>query len=311
MPQPTQTYAQPTQQYPQVTQQNAPYYQQPTQAPNQPNQPYPQNGGAPQKKKKGLVIGLIVAGIMLAAALTVFFVLILPSIGDHKDEHLPTNNEETITKNEKSTDSKDDEEGTENSTNTEEQDENEIENETQKETETEGEAEAVSEAEAETQAEPPAETPAEPPAETPTEPAKDLPYVDSLGKANASDFAWISDAMSGNLEGTYLGKDDILGKWKCEFIFDGIWELVYVTIDEGGKITVEPYQINYGEGWDDESGDASYSFTGSFDINRVYGSGGNGKIDIYKLVESYGTQYGVGTLTTNGGSSAEVYLVRP
>ena len=313
--QPTQQFThvpQATQQYPQVTQQYAPY-QQPAQPPYQQNLPYAQNEGAPQNKKKGLIIGLAIAGVMLALALTLFFVLIVPMMDPHKDDPLPTNKEETIAENDKSTetkDEKDDKDGkddTEASTETETQTETETETETQTETQPETETEPTTETQPETEP----DTQPEAPADTPAEPAKDLPYVDSLGKANASDFAWISDAMGGNLEGEYLAKDDTLGKWKCEFVFDGIWELVYVTIDEDGKITVDPYQINYGEGWDDESGDASYSFNGTFDINRVYGSGENGNIDIYQFVESHGTQYGVGTLTTKNGNSADVYLVRP
>ena len=115
----------------------------------------------------------------------------------------------------------------------------------------------------------------------------------------------------GSLFGDDLSKDELLGKWKGEFIFDGIWELVYVTIDTDGTVTVQPYKINYGDGWDDESGNPSYDFSGSFDINRVYGSGGYGKIDIYQFIESGGTQYGIGELKTTSGNKAEVYLVRP
>lgn len=315
VPQATQQYPQVTQQYPQITQQYAPY--QPAQPPYQQNQPYAQNEGAPQNKKKRLIIGLAIAGVMLALALTLFFVLTVPMMDPHKDDPLPTNNEETVDGSDKSTDSKNgkdekdgedkEEESTETSTEIEAQTEAEAETETQSETQPETETEPTTETQPETEP----EAQPVPPVDTPTEPAKDLPYVDSLGKPNASDFAWISDAMGGSLEGEFLSKDALLGKWKCEFIFDGIWELVYVTIDEGGTVTVRPYQINYGEGWDDESGDAAYTFNGSFDINRVYGSGENGNIDIYQFVENHGTQYGVGTLTTKNGNSAEVYLVRP
>lgn len=158
----------------------------------------------------------------------------------------------------------------------------------------------------------PTEEPTEKPTENPTEkPATDLPYTDSLGKIENYDFAWISDAMSGNLAGSFLSKDELIGKWKGEFIFDGIWELVYVTIDTDGTVTVQPYKINYGDGWEDESGNPSYDFSGSFDINRVYGDGGYGKIDIYQFIESGNTQYGIGELKTTSGNKAEVYLVRP
>ena len=159
--------------------------------------------------------------------------------------------------------------------------------------------------------EPPA--PPAPPAKQTAKPAapKALPYANSLGKIKDSDFAWISDAMSGSLTGKFMGKDELIGKWKGEFIFDGIWELVYVTIDTNGKIKVEPYQINYGEGWEKESADNSYSFNGSFDVNSVKGSGNFGKINIYQFVKSNGMQYGVGTLSAKNGNQAKVYLVRP
>lgn len=156
------------------------------------------------------------------------------------------------------------------------------------------------------------EAPTEKPTQKPTQkPAADLPYTNSLGKIGDYDFAWISDAMSGNLDGAFLNKDELLGKWKGEFIFDGIWELVYVTIDTDGTVTVQPYKINYGDGWEDESGDPSYDFSGFFDINRVFGDGKYGKIDIYQFIESGGTQYGIGELKTTSGNKAEVYLVRP
>lgn len=117
--------------------------------------------------------------------------------------------------------------------------------------------------------------------------------------------------MSGGLTGEFLSKDAFLGKWKGEFIFDGIWELVYLTIDRDGTVTVEPYRINYGDGWEDESGDSSYTFQGAFDINRVFGSGSYGNLDLYQFLLSGGTQYGVGELNTASGNKAEVYLVRP
>ena len=149
------------------------------------------------------------------------------------------------------------------------------------------------------------------PTEEPTMPAATLPYTDSLGKIEENDFAWISDAMSGSLDGSFLSNDELLGKWKGEFIFNGIWELVYVTIDTDGTITAQPYMINYGDGWGDESGNPPYIFSGSFDINRVYGDGGYGKIDLYQFIVSGGTQYGIGQFNTTSGNKAEVYLVRP
>ena len=138
-----------------------------------------------------------------------------------------------------------------------------------------------------------------------------LPYTDMTDKIEASDFVWISDAMSGSLSGSFLSNEELLGKWKGEFVFDGIWELVYVTINTDGTITVEPYKINYGDGWESESGEEPYIFNGSFDVNRVYGTGNYGKIDIYQFIESNGAQYATGKFDVNKGDTAGVYLVRP
>ena len=80
---------------------------------------------------------------------------------------------------------------------------------------------------------------------------------------------------------------------------------------DNGTVTVQPYQINYGSGWEDESGDASYTFNCSFDIDRVYGSGENGKIDLYQFIESGGAQYAMGKLDAKTGNTAKVYMVRP
>ena len=138
-----------------------------------------------------------------------------------------------------------------------------------------------------------------------------LPYADSLGVPAAEDFAWIPDVQTGDLTGSFLGNDELIGKWKGEIIYDGVWELVYVTIDASGHITIEPYQINYGDGWEDETSGEPYLFDGAFDISSVYGSGSFGSISLYTFLESYGTQYGVGTFSVHDESSADVYMVRP
>lgn len=161
----------------------------------------------------------------------------------------------------------------------------------------------------------PTEAPTEPPTEAPTEPPTEapapLPYIDSIGKPSATDFTWISDAQSGNLGGSFLGNDDLVGKWKGEIIYDGVWELVYVTIDRDATITIEPYMINYGDGWEDEEGEEPYVFTGMFDISSVNGKGSYGSINLYTFLESHGTQYAVGTFSVKNSSSADVYMVRP
>lgn len=269
--QPEQQYAQPSQQPLQPTQQYAPYSQ-PMQQPYQSNQPYSQSDVQPPKKKTGLIVGLILAGVAVTFFIVILVVLIIPMMNPHKENPLPTQATESVT---------------------------------------EPMTTAATEAPTVAPTEAPTEAPTKAPTEAPTEPKADLPYVDSLGKINDYDFAWISDAMSGSLTGEFLSNDELLGKWKGEFIFDGIWELVYVTIDADGTVTVEPYQINYGDGWEDESGDPSYSFNGSFDINRVFGSGSYGSIDLYQFLSSGGTQYGIGELKTAGGSKAKIYLVRP
>ena len=227
----------------------------------QPVQPYPQYGNQqpPKKNHTALIISLAIAGVVVIAALLLFF---LPKF-QHGGDTLPISIPpvmENVTEAFSSFDTKE---------------------------------------------------PTEEPTEEPTMPAATLPYTDSLGKIEENDFAWISDAMSGSLDGSFLSNDELLGKWKGEFIFNGIWELVYVTIDTDGTITAQPYMINYGDGWGDESGNPPYIFSGSFDINRVYGDGGYGKIDLYQFIVSGGTQYGIGQFNTTSGNKAEVYLVRP
>ena len=139
-----------------------------------------------------------------------------------------------------------------------------------------------------------------------------LPYEDSLEAPKDVDFAWIPDVVTGDLTGDFLGNDKLIGKWKGEIIYDkGIWELVYVTIDENAGVKIEPYKINHGDGWDDESDAGGYSLDGDFDISGVNAAGDYGSISLYTFIESLGTQYGVGTFTVNNTDSAKVYLVRP
>ena len=240
----------------------------------QPNQPMLQNNPQPPKKKTGLIIGLICGGVaVIAAAVLVIIIVIMPMINNPGGNQQPTISAAAT----------------------------EVQTEAEIDTATEAPTQAVTEA--------PTEEPTEAPTEVVKQPSADLPYADSLGKASPTDFAWISDAYG--LQGSFLGKEELLGKWKAEFIFDGVWEMVYITIDENGTVTVQPDQINYGDGWESEAGDASYSFSGSFDINRVYGSGENGQIDLYQFLESHGTQYALGELNAKTGNTAKVYMVRP
>lgn len=272
----SQPYAQPQQQYPQQSQQYAPY---------QP--PYRQNQSAPQppkKKKTGLIIGLICGGtaLLIAAVLVVIFV-VMPMLkkpgGDLPPKPLTTATEH-VTKQVP-----------------------ELTTAMPKEPKT-----AIpTEAPTEPQTAPPTQAPTQPP----TQPKAELPYENSLGSVKPTDFTWISDAKSG-MKGSFISRDDLVGKWKGMFKYDGIWELVYVTIDTDSTVTVQPDQINYGDGWESEAGDAPYIFSGGFDVDRVYGTGEYGKLDLYQFLETGGTQYAQGKLNASKtGMEAEVYLVRP
>jgi hypothetical protein len=280
---PSQPYGDPYNQFPQQTQQQYTPYRQPVQQQGRPypqyGQPYPQYGGQqppqkPQKNKTGLIVALSIAGVVVIAAVVVFVLMILPKLqtGGKTEPTEPTSVTEKVT---------------------------------------EQATEAATEAPTEAPTEPSTEAPTEKPTEAPTEPPADLPYANSLGKISATDFAWIADAMSGGLTGDFLSNDALLGKWKGEIIYDGAWELVYVTIDRDAKIIIEPYQINYGDGWEDESGERPYVFNGAFDISSVNGAGNYGSINLYTFLESNGTQYCVGTFSVNNTSSADVYMVRP
>ncbi len=174
-----------------------------------------------------------------------------------------------------------------------------------------GEA-APPEPEADTDSESEADTDSEPDAAAQRdEDTKPLPYEDSLEAPKDTDFAWIPDVVTGDLTGDFLGNDQLIGRWKGEIIYDkGIWELVYVTIDENAGVKIEPYKINHGDGWDDES-DRGYNLDGDFDVSGVNAAGDYGSISLYTFLESLGTQYGVGTFTVNNTDTAKVYLVRP
>ena len=166
---------------------------------------------------------------------------------------------------------------------------------------------------AETETDPPAEAASEAPVEAPPEAPAALPYADSLAAPAPTDFAWIADAQSGSLGGTPIGQDAFIGKWKGEFVFDstGVWELVTVTVGTDASITVQPYKINYGDGWVDESGDAAYTFGGAFDVGGVQGGGNYGSMTLYAFYDGGGVQYGLGTFVVQSGEAANVYLVRP
>ena len=245
--------------------------QQPRPAQTRPQQSQPQGGAQPPKKNTGLIIGLIAGGIAVIAAVIVIILVVLPKLGPGGNAD-PTAPASAF----------------------------DIATEAVEETPTAEPTEEPTEA--------PTEEPTEPPTEAPTE--APLPFIDSLAEPAVSDFAWIADAMSGSLEGQFIGNDALTGKWKCEIIYDGVWELAYLTIDNDAHITIEPIQINYGDGWEAESG-LAYEFRGAFDISSVNGAGEYGSINLYTFIEIGGTQYGVGTFSVHNTSSADVYLVRP
>ena len=258
--------------------------------------PYPQPV-QPKKNNKGLIIGIVAAAVVLvAAAIVVVVTVILPMFkpkGDGGGTTEPTAVTERLTEPEPET-------------------EPETEPEPETEEPTPAPTERITEAVTQRPTQAPTQKPTEAPVDEPkTSAPKKLPYADSLGSISANEFAWISDAMSGGLQGSFLAQEEFLGKWKAEFIYDGIFELVYLTIDTDGTITVQPYQINYGGAWEDEFHEAPYTFGGKFDINRVFGSGVYGNIDLYQFISSGGKQYGMGELKPNTGNNAKIYLVRP
>ena len=149
--------------------------------------------------------------------------------------------------------------------------------------------------------------------EAPTETEEPLPYMDGLGAPNANEFTWLYDVAHGDYHPglSYLSNSDLLGKWKAEIVFDGIWQLAYITIDRDATVTIQPYSINRGNGWEDQSGDPPMVFRGQFDVNRVFGSGESGSVDLFTFYASGGTQYGFGSFEAMSGSTAMVGLIRP
>ena len=142
------------------------------------------------------------------------------------------------------------------------------------------------------------------------QPSADLPFVDTLGEVKPTDFAWIAD-VHGGMQGSFLSNEELLGKWKGEMIFNGTWELIYLTIDTDGMVYVESVKYNDGDGWIDSEEDGKYfNYDCEFDINRVYGLGELGKIDLYEFISSNGVQYGIGTIDVST-IHVDVYLVRP
>lgn len=147
--------------------------------------------------------------------------------------------------------------------------------------------------------------------ETTTAPLATAPRFDDVERPEASDFAWMADGDSVFESGPELDSAAILGKWKCEIVYNGIWELATVTIDADGSIVFVPHEINYGDGWENEEGAERYLFSGEVTEGSASGSGKYGSINLFKFTEIGGVQYGKGLFHVNDYGSCDVYLVRP
>ena len=263
----------------------APVWPQPQQ-PARPAQPAPpeKKHEKASEKNTGLIVGLIVSAVVAVAAIVLLVLLLLQNKSGNDPQ--PTSTTAAVT-----------EQATERPTLPP----------------TDAPTEALTEASTEAPTEAPTEAQTEAPTEPPTEaPSREpLPYEDDLAAPKYTDFVWIADADSGNLTGTMLGSDEFLGRWKGEYKYDAgnAWELVYVTIDRDGTITIEPYQI-YAADWVDNSSAAVRTFRGEFNASSIAGSGDAGEINLHTFLAYNGIQYGVGTIDVNG-SSGLLYLTRP
>ena len=291
--QPQQQYAQPQQQYGSFPPPSQPFtaYQQPGMVPP----PVPQAPVQPRKKKTRLIVGLIIGGILLAAAVVCAILFLLPRTPpDDSSATTASGGSDTIVSTARQTNP-----------------ETEANTVATTQTPTEAPTEIITDA----PTEPQTETPTEPPTteasvDSQKQPSADLPFVDTLGEVKPTDFAWIAD-VHGGMQGSFLSNEELLGKWKGEMIFNGTWELIYLTIDTDGMVYVESVKYNDGDGWIDSEEDGKYfNYDCEFDINRVYGLGELGKIDLYEFISSNGVQYGIGTIDVST-IHVDVYLVRP
>lgn len=269
------------------------------------------NPEPPKKKNKGLMIALALFGIMSVFAIVVIIIILVPLFKPHGVRTESEINSSVTS--EKSEISKESSENKESSIIPESYEAKESSVEESKLEESSREEESSVESSlVESSAE---SSVIEQSSKNEASDSEKLPYEDRIGKIAPNDFAWIADAMSGNMEGKFLSNDELVGKWKTEIIYDGVWELAYITIDRQANVTIQPYEINYGDGWEDESGEEPLYFKGSFDINRVYGSGEYAKIDLYQFLESHDYQYAVGEISEIQGSTqsetVKIYMVRP
>ena len=147
----------------------------------------------------------------------------------------------------------------------------------------------------------------------PTVPRAAVEIIEDVKDSAMSGFEWLTDALEGRFPADMkpLGKDEFIGRWKALFMFKDKKEIVYLTIDENAVITVEPSQIDNGDGWEDESSLSRYYFNGVFDIGGVSGAGEAGSISLYTFFSADKDQYGIGRYTDRSGEVASVGLTRP
>ena len=111
----------------------------------------------------------------------------------------------------------------------------------------------------------------------------------------------------------------INGYWKGMHIYlqDGdeiARELVIYEVQCGQRaaaVTLDWQQINYGEGWEDESGEEPLVMNGAYDTGSVTCFVDNARLELDRFYEADGVQYAVGTLAMENGGMAYVGLVRP
>ena len=86
---------------------------------------------------------------------------------------------------------------------------------------------------------------------------------------------------------------------------------MYVTINDDATVTIEPYSINRGNGWEDESSLPPMVFTGRYDNGHIICNGESGDIDFYVFYEDQGVQYAIGDFDALSGDRGTIGLTRP
>lgn len=162
-------------------------------------------------------------------------------------------------------------------------------------------------------------------AETPTEPATEEVIVREWVIEQVpvqDDFSWIDNATV--IEDQAVEITDVLAKcgpWKAEiWYYDSnggllATEICTVNLDlTNGTVTFSPVKILYNGDmeWFDETGDAGWSFSGSFGQSGNWeGNGAYGQLSLGTFWQYQGTQYGESRMFLNTGNTGEVYFIRP